>query len=129
MATDYQWAMQKALYAALDAALSVPVYDGKAPHSCALPYVTVGDVIEQPADSLSGRRTEAFVTLSVWSRYRGKKEVSGIVADIDAALHEKKLAMEHGRMIRVRVVRKRIAPDIDGETFMGSVTLRVLYEF
>lgn len=128
MATDYRDELQLTLYTTLSAALAVDVYDGGAPSAAVMPYVTFDTFTEAPRDPLNSRRTECFVMLSAWSDARGRMEVSGIVADIDAALHRAKLTMGTGRFIRSYVTRKHIVPDIGGETFVGKVTVRALYE-
>ena len=51
-----------------------------------------------------------------------------MVANIEAALHQQKLPMDAGRMVRAFVTRKRTVPDIDGETFQGAVTVRLIFE-
>lgn len=125
--SDPGWALQVAIKTALDAALSCPVYDGVPPGS-SYPYVAIETQDARPDDPLASRRDERFVTLSVWSRYEGQKEVLEILADIDGALHQKQLAMSTGRMVRAYVTRKRTSREPDNKTFMGQATVRVLVE-
>jgi hypothetical protein len=50
------------------------------------------------------------------------------MAQIHAALHWQRLALETGRMVRAYVLRRRTVPEPDGETFQGQVTVRALTE-
>lgn len=121
---DPTLALQKALLAALDTGLSCEVYDA-VPQDAAYPYVTLDTTAVDNDDYLRGRRDLRFVYLTVWSQQRGQQEVMEIMADIDTALHEKPLTLDTGRVISVRVDRKRTNREPDNETFMGQVTLRV----
>jgi len=125
--SDPSLPLQKAIYTALTNALSCGVYDS-VPQGAAYPYVVMDREEAIDADYLSNRKDERFLYLSVWSRYHGQKEVKEIMADIDAALHRQKLAMDSGRMVICYVQRKTTVRDSDNLTFQGAVTLRVLTE-
>lgn len=125
--TDPGWALQKAFYAALTASLSVPVYD-EPPQGAAYPYVTLNSQAARPDDPLDSRRDERLVYLTVWSSYRGQREVLEIMGALDAVLHRARLPLETGRMIRAYVVRKITSRDLPDGTYSGSVTVRVLVE-
>lgn len=92
MASDASWPLQQAIYSALDAALSVPVYDD-VPQDATFPYVTIGE------DTVADRGTKAeagqefTVTVHAWSRQRGRKEAKEILGQIYAALHEQALTV------------------------------------
>lgn len=80
----------------------------------------------QDNDFLASRRDTRMMYLSIWSRYRGQKQVLDIIAQVDAALHNKRLALDTGRMVVCKVRRKRSTLDADGLTYMGSVTLEIV---
>jgi hypothetical protein len=120
-------AVQKAVFEALDAALSCPVYD-RVPQGAAYPYVTLSGQMATPDDPLNSRRDERFVYLNVWSQYAGQKEVLDIMATIDAILHRARLSMDSGRMVRAYVTRKMTNREPDNETYQGAVTVRILTE-
>jgi predicted nucleotidyltransferase len=120
-------ALQKAVYNALDAALSCKVYDA-VPQGAAYPYVVIDRIDANNADYLISRKDESYLYLSVWSVYRGQREVNDIMAAMDAALHRQKLAMDDGRMVICFVQRKSTMRDADNLTFQGAVTLKVLIE-
>lgn len=127
MATDYAFALQKAIYSTLDGALTDPVYDS-VPSTASPPYVVIESQIATSADFLARKKDRIFVYLSVWSTYRGQKEVLGVMAEIYEALHQKSLTMDAGRMVRAYVTRRRTQRDVDERTFQGMVTVECLIE-
>jgi hypothetical protein len=120
-------ATQKALFVALEAGLSVPVYD-HVPQGINPPYVVIERLVTDDASALTARRDRRFYYLSVWSTYRGQKEVLEQLAAIDAALHDRQLTLDTGRMVIARVIRKHTSRDADGRTFMGQATVEILTE-
>jgi len=124
---DPSFALQVALFARLEAELSCPVFDG-APMNQARPYASIDSEISTSADILSKRRDLRLFYLSVWSDFKGQEEVKRLMAEIDLALHERTLPLETGRVISIRVIRKQAQREPDGETYQGSVTLRILTE-
>lgn len=125
--SDPALAVQTAIYAALDAALSVPVYDS-APQDAAFPYVTFDFQDVANRDMLNQRMDNRTFYFAVWSDYRGQKEVLEVMAAIDAALHEKRLTLSTGRLVQMRVLSKRTNREPDGLTYMGQLRLQVLTE-
>lgn len=124
---DPSFALQVALFARLEAEVSCPVFDG-APMDQVMPYVSLDSEVSVPSDILSKRRDTRLIYMSVWSSFKGQEEVKRIMAEIDAAVHQRPLPLETGRVISIRVDRKHAQRDADGETYQGSVTLRVLTE-
>lgn len=120
-------AVQKAIYAHLTTGgrLSCSLYD-YVPQGASCPYVTFDSSVSAPIDPLNGRRDERFEYMSIWSTYRGQKEVKQIIDEISTALHNTKLALDSGTMILCRVDRTRTVREPDGMTYMGSLTLRIL---
>lgn len=130
---DPSFAVQKALYTALNGNITingspgrnVPVYDA-VPQNAAYPYVTFDSEITNDADFLNSRMDERFFYLTVWSTYRGQKEVKEIMAEIDRLLHRQRLTLDTGTMVHCTVRRKRSTRDADAVTFMGQITLRII---
>lgn len=120
-------ALHKALLAALDAALTVDVWDA-VPQGSAYPYVTVDTSMAANADYLTSRKDERFVFLSIWSETRGQEEVLSIIGQIDAAMSGATLTLDTGRVVRVWIDRKSTQRDADNVTFMGQVVLRIITE-
>jgi hypothetical protein len=124
---DPAFALQVALFARLESELSCPVFDG-APMNEAKPYVSIDSEISTNVDTLSKRRDLRFFYLSVWSDFKGQEEIKRLMSEIDTALHERSLPLDTGRVISIRVDRKQAQREPDGETYQGSVTLRILTE-
>lgn len=114
-------ALQKAIFAAL-ADLAVPVFD-KVPQGQAYPYVTYVSADTADDDFLVERMDQVSVTLQAWSRAGGQQEVQEIMSEIDDRLDRKKLPLDTGRLINLRVTRTRTAREDDTETYMGQVSL------
>jgi len=125
--SDPSVALQTAVYSALDAALTTPVYD-HVPQGAAYPYVTIDQISGFGADYLSDRKTQKTIYLSVWSTYRGQKEVQTIMGQISDAMYNAKLTLSTGRAVIFRVVSTDTNRDQDGVTYMGQVRINVLVE-
>lgn len=124
---DPSFALQVALAERLEAELSCPLYDG-APMNAPMPYVSIDSETVTNDDPLSRRRDLRLFYLSVWSDFKGQEQVKQIMAEIDAALHERPMPLTTGRVVSVRVIRKQSNRDSDGITYQGSVTLRIITE-
>lgn len=127
---DVGWEAHVAIYSTLSTALTgtATVHDGVASQNTAYPYVTISQQDAAPTDFLSGYKTDRLFTLTVWSTYAGSKQVTDIITLINTALHQKKLSMTAGTMVRATVERTFSRPDIDGVTFHGTVVVRVITE-
>ncbi len=131
--SDPSNAVQKAIYQALNNVITingspgtlVPVYD-QVPASPTYPYVTIDAQIASATDFLSSRKDDRFVYLNVWSTYKGSKEVWDIIAEIDRLLHQRRLPLETGTMVRASVIRKGSSREPGNETRMGRVTVKVI---
>lgn len=107
--------------------LSAPVYDG-VPQRSALPYVTIDSSISDDDRLLNGRRDQVFCYLHVWSDAPGQHQVLKIMAELDALLDRKKLALETGRIATMRVRRTSTHREPDNVTFQGRLTLWVILD-
>lgn len=124
---DPSFAVQVAVFDRLEAEVSCPIYDS-VPMNAAMPYITIDSEISSNSDILNGRRDTRLFYLSVWSNFKGQEEVKRLMGEVDSALHRRPLPVEIGRVISVLVDRKQANRDADGETYQGSVTLRILTE-
>lgn len=125
---DPSFALQVALVERLEAeVVSCPIYD-HVPMNTPFPYVTIGTEISTNDDPLASRRDIRLLYLSVWSDFKGQEEVKRIMAEIDAATHERPLPLppNSGRVVSIRVIRKQATPEPDCITYQGSVTLRII---
>ncbi|MEZ1956538.1 DUF3168 domain-containing protein [Pseudomonas asiatica] len=123
---DPSVALQKAIFARLKAEVSCPIYDG-ADMNTAKPYISIDREISTNIRPISGRKREQrLIYLSVWSDKVGQAEVKAINGEIIAALDERRLPLEVGRAVSVRVDQADAQRDADGVTYQGAVTIRVI---
>ncbi|MFK2915274.1 DUF3168 domain-containing protein [Pseudomonas sp. 3HC3] len=123
---DPSLALQEAIFARLQAEVSCPIYDG-ADINTPMPYVSIDREISVNASPISGRKRETrLIYLSVWSDAVGQAEVKRINGEVIAALDERRLPMEVGRAVSVRVEQADAQRDADGITYQGSITVRVI---
>ncbi|MFV3289122.1 DUF3168 domain-containing protein [Pseudomonas sp. NY11955] len=123
---DPSLALQEAVFARLQAEISCPIYDG-APLNADMPYVSIDREVSVNSSPISGRKRETrLLYLSVWSDAVGQAEVKRINGEVIAALDERRLPLEVGRAVSVRVEQADAQRDADGITYQGSITVRVI---
>jgi hypothetical protein len=105
----------------------VPVYDD-VPDNAPFPYVSFSFQNVDAADFLSERKDSRMIYLSVWSDYRGQREVLQIMEQIYEALHEQRMPLDTGRIAQMRVVGRDTNREPDGVTYMGRVRVMVFTE-
>jgi hypothetical protein len=124
--------VHQAIFATLSAALApVPVYD-IAPQDAAMPFVDISKQQVLPivpgagGTPLASDFAEHHVYLAIWSSYRDQKEVLGIIAQIQAALHNQNIALGAGFAVLCQIASEETVLDADGLTHQGAVTVRLL---
>jgi hypothetical protein len=123
---DPSLALQEAIFARLQAEVSCPIYDG-APLNAEMPYVSIDREVSVNSSPISGRKRETrLLYLSIWSDAVGQAEVKRINGEVIAALDERRLPLEVGRAVSVRIEQADAQRDADGITYQGSITVRVI---
>ena len=123
---DPSLALQEAIFARLQAEVGCPIYDG-APLNADMPYVSIDREVSVNSSPISGRKRQTrLIYLSVWSDAVGQAEVKRINGEVIAALDERRLPLEVGRAVSVRVEQADAQRDADGITYQGSITVRVI---
>ena len=117
----------KAIFTALESGLTQDVYD-YVPQNASYPYVEVGRHVTIQDDSLVAKKDSVTTYLTVWSEYKGQKEVLEIMEAIYAILHQVSLPLDSGTMVRCFVDSRTTARDTDDQTFTGNVKLFTLLE-
>lgn len=131
--SDPSWPYQQALYSAMHGTLTnvdgglLPIYD-QVPDKAPKPYLAFDYREAIPDDPLASRRSEVFVYLSVWSTYGGQREVLHVMGQVDQLLHQQRLDLSEGRLVRMYVTRRHTQRQDDGVTWSGNVTIRALIE-
>ena len=123
---DPSVALQEAIFARLQAEVSCPIYDG-APLNAEMPYVSIDREVSVNSSPIAGRKRETrLLYLSVWSDAVGQAEVKRINGEVIAALDERRLPLEVGRAVSIRVEQVDAQRDADGITYQGAITVRVI---
>lgn len=127
-------ALQRAVFSALskDAALvallgSAKIYDD-VPQRTDFPYVSFGQSTERDWSTATEDGAEHLVTLHVWSRAVGRKEVRTILEAVRAVLHDAVLTLTGHRLVNLRHEFSDTRRDPDGETYHGIVRYRAVTE-
>jgi hypothetical protein len=92
-----------------------------------MPYVSIDREVSVNSSPIAGRKRETrLLYLSVWSDAVGQAEVKRINGEVIAALDERRLPLEVGRAVSIRVEQVDAQRDADGITYQGSITVRVI---
>ena len=128
------WELQKAIFAALiaDAPLlallgGARVYDD-VPRGAVLPYVSFGPSTTRDWSTGTETGSEHAVTLRVWSKAGGEKQVHLVLEAIRTALHDTSLVLAGHRLISLRHELSDAARGSDGEIYAGVARFRAVTE-
>jgi hypothetical protein len=134
MSTNPALALQTALRATLlaDAGLVTAlggeqVFDD-VPREVPFPYVTIGDIETRDWSTQTSRGHEHTVTIHVWSRYRGRKQVQELIGEIDRILDGADPPISDYRLVNLSTVFWTAQRESDGEVYRGTVRLRAVTE-
>jgi hypothetical protein len=101
------------------------IYD-HVPPGAVFPYVVFGPVVTRPYDDKDRTGFEQTVTLDIWSRYRGSKEVKDILQAIYDVLHRAELDVEDEVFVSCEFVGADVVPESDGLIYRGEVRFDVI---
>ena len=134
MAEVASWALQRGVYQALAGSLDITlllggvrVYDD-APQSAPYPFITLGQSVVRDWSTGTEDGAEQDLTLHVWSRTGGKKQVQEILEAIKVVLHDRPLALPDHHLVNLRYELSEARLDPDGDTFHGVVRYRAVTE-
>ena len=126
--------LQKAIYQRLktDAVLvsllgGMKIYDDT-PQRTEFPYVTFGQSTIRDWSTSTESGNEHVMTLHVWSRAAGRRQLHEIMDAIEASLHDQPLALTGWRLINLRHENSDARRDPDGETYHGTLRYRAVTE-
>ncbi|MGQ0671673.1 MAG: DUF3168 domain-containing protein [Hyphomicrobium sp.] len=126
--------LQKSVFAALSghAALTsllggARIYDD-VPRGADYPYVTLGESTLRDWSTGSDTGDEHVLTVHVWSRAAGRKQLHEIMGTLRGALHEAALMVTGHRLINLRHEFSDARREPDGETYHGVVRYRAVTE-
>lgn len=132
--TTAAWQLQTAIYSTLsaDATLSNLLGGSKVfddiPRGTDFPYVTIGQSQVRDWSTGTDDGDEHIVTVHVWSRAKGRRQVHAIIDAIRARLHDQVLTVPGHRLINLRQELSDARREGDGETYHGIVRYRAVTE-
>jgi hypothetical protein len=134
MADVASWALQRSVFQALAGSSALTMLLGgarvfnDAPQSASFPYVTLGQTVMRDWSTGTEDGAEHSLTLHVWSRACGKKQVHEIIEAILAVLHDRPLVLGDHYIVNLRHEFSEARLDPDGDTFHGIVRYRAVTE-
>ncbi len=118
--------LHKAVFAALDDALSVPVLD-QHPQQQNYPFVTLSDDDDARAfDTDTTVGGDVLFHVHGWSRYPGSAELRGIMTEVYDTLTRQPLAVAGANLLTIEFVNQTIFRDTDGKTRHAVAQFRAL---
>lgn len=136
MPLDSQWEVQKSLYEVLSDRSSLTTLLGAGgdslydyvPAGGVFPYIVFSGMKAQVLGTQAQDALDITVTIDVYSRATGYREVRGIIAELISALHNVDLSVSGQNIIMCRIVATNTQMLGDGKTRQGRVVLRVISE-
>ena len=106
-------------------ALVEGVYD-RPPQGSSYPYVTLGDIALSDWSTKNTNGFEAMLTLHIWSRGGGRKEVASVAERIYALLHRAGLSVSGQALVQMRFAASDIELLDDGVTYQAQLRFKAL---
>ena len=137
MPLDSQWEVQKSLYGVLSDRSSLTTLLGAGgdslydyvPSAGIFPYIVFSGMQAQVLGTQAQDALDITVTLDVYSRATGYREIRGIISELVAALHNAAdLSVNGQAIILCRIIQTNTQILGDGKTRQGRVVLRVISE-
>jgi hypothetical protein len=122
-----QWEVQKAIFNKLDTGLDIPTYD-HVPQGATLPYVTIGEDTATSWDTDDSTGSESTLTIHVWTREAGRRDVKVIMNDIYGLLHRQRFAIDGSILVDCFWEFAETFMDPDGVTRHGVLRFRIIEE-
>ncbi len=128
-------ALQTALVGAVAANADITTATGGSPRvfddippATPYPYISVGHTLERDWSTGTEDGREHTVTLHVWSRAPGRRQVHEIAALLRATLHQADLLLTGHRLVNLRHEFTEARREPDGETYRALVRFRAVTE-
>lgn len=129
---DCLWELQKAAFTVLDgdatlSGLVTGVYD-QVPQDTSFPFVVIESIGSSGKSTKTEEVIQAIVSIAVYSRYRGKKEVWEILNEVKRIMHNNLLSMTGCTMVINKYQRSGAQILSDGLTQRGFVEFNCVIE-
>jgi hypothetical protein len=98
------------------------VFDDMAvPENQPFDYLTIGDIVEKPNNTLGRRGYDVTFTIHIWSRAKGNKNAQMILARLNQLLDQVHLNLTTQDHVSTMYDSSKFLPDPDGLTLHGLV--------
>jgi hypothetical protein len=128
------FALQKGLFAALTGSAALVallggarVYDD-APQPVTFPFITIDPAQERDWSTGAEKGLEHLVTIHVWSRYAGRRQIYDVADAIRDALDGAALTLDAHRLVNLRHQYSDLRREEDGETYHAALRFRAVTE-
>jgi|TARA_R100000455_G_C6255632_1_gene111542 hypothetical protein len=128
----HSFELQKAIFSTLSGASltdvsagSVNVYDD-VPEGAPYPYVVIGEETAINSGTKDKDAVEHTLTLHVWSRYRGRKEIKLLMEQVYTTLHDSDITVSGASLVNLRQEFQTTLMENDGITRHGVIRFRAV---
>lgn len=128
------WVLQQAVYAAVASDVTIIALLGGArvfddvPQRTEFPYVTLGASLLRDWSTGTDEGEEHLLTLSVWSRAAGRRQVHEVMEAVRKVLHDQPLTLLGHRLANMRHESSEARREADGDLYRGIVRFRAVTE-
>jgi hypothetical protein len=129
------WALQQAVFATLSMSDDIkenvgdpPRLFDAVPRSSAFPYIVVGEDGESNWDTATEAGGEHALTVHIWSRAGGRKEIKLAAEAVRGCLDGASLALDGHALVDLRFLSAAFVRETDGETFRAALKFRAVTE-
>lgn len=130
--SEAMFAVQDAVLEVLAASSAVQEHLGSparifdhVPPEATFPFLTLGEAVAVPFDTKDRSGMSQTITLHVWSRYRGRKQVKDVLKAVYDTLHQGTLSVAGQDFVDCRFEAAETMLDDDGLTYHGVARYRV----
>ena len=127
------WALQQAAFAVLSMSDAVRDIAGErvfdaVPRGAAFPYIVIGDDAEANWDTATEAGSEHTLSVHIWSRAGGHKEIKRAAAAVRDTLGGAALTLDGHDLIDIRFLSADFRREPDGQTFRAVLRFRAVTE-
>ncbi len=127
------WALQQSAFAALAASDAVRDIAGErvfdaVPRGAAFPYIVIGDDTEANSGTATEEGSEHTLSVHIWSRAGGHKEIKRAAAAVRQTLDGAALTLDGHKLIDIRFLSADFRRETDGETYRAVLRFRAVTE-
>lgn len=122
--------VQKAIYEKLTASSSLMasvngIFD-QVPQDTAFPFIVIGNARATNLSNLAKGGIEHRITLNIFSREAGKKQVADIMGILEDLLHNNSITVDGQTCVAMEFISNSIQLENDGWTYQGIIELRII---